>query len=135
MALANAGLGAVHGFAAAIGGMFSAPHGAICAALLPKVMEANIAQLQAREPQSEKLSRYRHVARLLTGNPNAQCKDGVNWVGRLCQEFGIPGLGSYGITPKDVPSICDKATIASSMKANPIVLDSVTLEEVLKGAL
>jgi alcohol dehydrogenase class IV len=42
LALANAGLGAVHGFAAPIGGMFAAPHGAVCAALLPHVMKSNM---------------------------------------------------------------------------------------------
>jgi len=135
MALANAGLGAVHGFAAAIGGMFSAPHGAICAALLPHVMEANIAALQRRQSAPESLGRYRQIARLLTGNPNAASKDCVAWVRQLCRDFGIPGLGSYGIAPKDVPLICEKASVASSMKANPVVLDPATLQEVLTRAL
>ena len=58
LALANAGLGAVHGFAAPIGGMFPAPHGAVCAALLPHVMEVNIRALRARAPDSEALRRY-----------------------------------------------------------------------------
>lgn len=35
LALANAGLGAVHGIAAPLGGMFRLPHGAACAAVLP----------------------------------------------------------------------------------------------------
>ena len=49
LALANAGLGAVHGFAAPIGGMFPAPHGAVCATLLPHVMAVNVAALRARQ--------------------------------------------------------------------------------------
>ena len=67
LALANAGLGAVHGFAAPIGGMFPAPHGAVCAALLPHVMAANIRALRERAPESAALARYETVARLLTG--------------------------------------------------------------------
>jgi alcohol dehydrogenase class IV len=46
LALANAGLGAVHGFAGPIGGSFSAPHGAICAALLPHIMAMNLRALR-----------------------------------------------------------------------------------------
>jgi alcohol dehydrogenase class IV len=42
MALANAKLGAVHGLAGPLGGVLSAPHGAICARLLPFVMETNL---------------------------------------------------------------------------------------------
>src|SRR5215213_8761925 len=51
LALANAGLGAVHGFAGPIGGMFSAPHGAVCAALLPFVMAANLKALRGQRSQ------------------------------------------------------------------------------------
>ena len=69
LALANAGLGAVHGFAGPIGGMFPAPHGAVCAALLPHVMEANLRALRLRQPDSPALARYEAVARLLTGQP------------------------------------------------------------------
>ncbi len=42
IALANARLGAVHGFAGVLGGATGQAHGAICARLLPFVMEANI---------------------------------------------------------------------------------------------
>src|SRR5438552_14953297 len=61
LALANAGLGAVHGFAASIGGMFSAPHGAVCAALLAHVMEANLIALRERAPHTETVRRYDEI--------------------------------------------------------------------------
>ena len=135
LALANAGLGVVHGFAAPIGGIFPAPHGAVCAALLPHGMEVNIRALRARAPESESLRRYETVARILTGNPTATAKDGVEWVRQSCQEFGIPPLSSYGIHETDVPVLVEKASRASSMKANPIVLTPDELREVLTRAL
>src|SRR5690606_6786032 len=67
LALANAGLGVVHGFAGPIGGMFAAPHGAVCAALLPHVMHANLRALQTRAPSHPGIRRYEELARLLTG--------------------------------------------------------------------
>ena len=135
MALANAGLGAVHGFAAAIGGMFSAPHGAICAALLPPVMRANIEALQKRQPKSEAVNRYRHLARLLTDKETARLEDGVNWVRNLCSDLRIPRLSAYGITHPDANLICEKAAAASSMKPNPIPLTSEELHSILIDAL
>jgi alcohol dehydrogenase class IV len=134
LALANAGLGAVHGFAAPVGGMFPAPHGAVCAALLPHVMDMNIRALRARAPESESLRRYGAVAAILTGKPDAAAEDGVAWVSRTRQQMGIPPLGSYGITERDVPILVEKASKASSMKANPIVLTSDELQEVLRQA-
>ncbi len=136
LALANAGLGAVHGFAGPIGGMFSnAPHGAICAALLPHVMSANIHALRQRAPDSEALKRYNEIARLLTGDGSATANDGVEWVRRLVAELQIPRLGTYGIKSEHVAELVKKSMQASSMKANPIALTSEELAETLRLAL
>jgi alcohol dehydrogenase class IV len=134
-ALANAGLGVVHGFAAPIGGMFEAPHGAVCAALLPHGMRANIQALRQRAPEHPSLARYGEVARILTGNPNATAEDGVDWVKRLCTELAIRPLSAYGIGEQHVADLVGKAARASSMKANPIVLTPSELTEVLKESL
>lgn len=135
LALANAGLGAAHGFAAPIGGMFPAPHGAVCAALLPHVMAANIQALRKRSPTSEALRRYDEVARLITQGDSAQADDGVRWVGDLVRDLQIPGLGTYGITRQHVGELVAKATQASSMKANPIPLAAEELAGILEAAL
>ncbi len=135
LALANAGLGAVHGFAGPIGGMFSAPHGAVCAALLPQVMRVNLQALRHRAPASEVLRRYDEVARLLTDNPNAEAADGVEWVRDLVNKLQIPGLAVYGIRREDIETLVPKAEQASSMKANPIILTHDELVDILRKSL
>lgn len=135
LALANAGLGAVHGFAGPIGGMFHAPHGAVCATLLPHVMDANIRALREREPASQSLHRYSEVARLLSGSAEANEDDGIAWVRSAVTELHIPTLNSYGITRAHTSALVEKAAQASSMKANPIVLTAAELSETLERAL
>jgi alcohol dehydrogenase class IV len=130
MALANAGLGAVHGFAAPIGGAFDAPHGAVCAALLAPVMEENLfaADIPIRE-------RYTEAARLLTGQTTASADDGVNWIRTLTINLSIPGLAAYGLSETHVPDLCEKAARASSMQGNPIALSRARLASILRAAL
>lgn len=135
LALANAGLGVVHGFAAPIGGEWPAPHGAVCAALLPHGMAANIRALRERGGETDRLDRYRVLARTLTGRFEAAPEDGVEWVRALCQEMRIPPLSTYGVTEADAPAIVQKARQASSMKANPIALTEEELTGVLRAAL
>jgi len=135
MALANAGLGAVHGFAGAIGGMFHAPHGAICAALLPHVMEANLRALRQREPRHDALRRYEEAARLLTGKAAASADEGVAWVRHLARGLSIPPLGVFGMIRRDVPEVIKKGATAGSMKANPIALTAEEQREILERAL
>ena len=135
LALANAGLGAVHGFAGPIGGGFPAPHGAICAALLPHVMAANICALRQRAPDSAALPRFDEVARLLTGNSSATADAGTEWIHKLIADLQIPRLGKYGIRENHVPDLIAKAANASSMKANPIALTPVELAETLRAAI
>jgi alcohol dehydrogenase class IV len=134
LALANAGLGVVHGFAAPLGGSFHAPHGALCAALLAHGMAANIAALRARAPQHPALERYANIARLLTGRSDATADEGVAWVSALRAELKIPTLRNWGIAESDLPRIAEKATHASSMKANPLPLTSEELLAVLAAA-
>jgi alcohol dehydrogenase class IV len=133
LALANAALGAVHGFAAPIGGMFNAPHGAVCAALLPHVMAVNLHALKQRRP--EVLVRFTEVARLLTGSPHAGPSDAVDWIAALCRRLEVPPLAAYGITSAGLPELVRKAAQASSMKGNPIALTEDELREIVTRAL
>jgi alcohol dehydrogenase class IV len=135
LALANAGLGAVHGFAGPIGGMFPAPHGAVCAALLPHVMAANLDALHRRAPRNIALQRYEHIARLLTGRLHATAADGVEWVRRLVATLGVPALRAYGISRDDSATLVDAAAKASSMKANPLSLNTEELTAILSNAI
>jgi len=135
MALANAGLGAVHGFASPIGGMFPAPHGAVCAALLPHVMATNVRALQERQTDSPVARRFDEVARLLTGSATATADDGVRWIESLVRDLQIPGLGRYGLAPSHADDLVQKATAASSMKGNPLPLTADELKAILLAAL
>jgi alcohol dehydrogenase class IV len=135
IALANAKLGAVHGFAAPLGGLFGAPHGQVCAALLPHVTRANIRALTERAPQSPALDAYAEAARMLTGNVSATAGDCAAWVESLCAHFSTPPLSRLGVTRQDIPLIVDKASRASSMKGNPIELTAGELSAILEAAL
>jgi alcohol dehydrogenase class IV len=135
LCLANAGLGAVHGFAAPLGGMFDAPHGAVCAALLGPVVRVNVAALRARAPDDAALARYREVAVLLTDQASAEIEDGLAWIDSLRRALEIPALARYGMRAADVPRLVDKARAASSMKGNPLVLTDAELTQIAEAAL
>lgn len=135
LALANAKLGAVHGFAGSLGGMFSAPHGVLCARLLPYVMEANVQALQSRAPRSPALRRYNEVAQILTGKPTAQSADGIAWIQDLCMALKVPPLAESGLKEVDFPDVVEKSKRSSSMKGNPITLTDTELTEILRKAI
>jgi alcohol dehydrogenase class IV len=135
LALANSKLGAVHGFAGPLGGMFDAPHGGICAALLPIVTRANVQALQQRDPAHLALVRYTEIAQWLTGDLTATIEDGVLWLQETLDLLQIPALGTYGIAESDFDAIIDKSMKSSSMKGNAIVLDENELASILQVAL
>jgi alcohol dehydrogenase class IV len=135
LALTNAGLGVVHGFAAPIGGMFDAPHGAICAALLGAGMLANIRALRERAPAGGSLDRYGEIARIVTGDREASPEEGAQWVDALVRRLSVPRMAAWGIRDSDVPELVAKAGRASSMKANPVVLTASELTAVLEQSL
>jgi alcohol dehydrogenase class IV len=135
LSLANAGLGVVHGFAAPLGGMLKAPHGGLCAAVLPHGIAVNIQALRERAAGGESLERYGEAARTLTANVNAEAEDCARYVAELCQQLSVPSLRAYGLKREQIPEIVEKVTKASSTKSNPIQLTAEELAEIAERAL
>jgi len=144
MALANAKLGAVHGFAGPLGGMTSAPHGAICGRLLACVMQANVLALQNRPPEAgtnasveakATMARFDEIGRLVTGKDTATASDAVSWTGDLATTLGLPGLRRYGLSSVDFPAVVAQAKKASSMQGNPVTLTDEELTGILEWAI
>lgn len=135
LALANAKLGAVHGLAGPLGGMLPAPHGAICARLLPEVLAVNTRVLQNCVPTSPVLNRFQELAQMLTGNSQATISDGIVWIERLCSALKIAPLSRFGLESKLIPALVAQAKRSSSMKGNPVQLSEEELSEILERAL
>jgi alcohol dehydrogenase class IV len=135
LALANAKLGAVHGFASPLCGMFPVPHGMACARLLPLITEINVRAIRARMPNAAAVGRYDEVARIVTGDASARAEDAAVWLRELVAELSVPGLASYGVKGGDIPRVVAAARQASSMQGNPIVLTEAELCEALGAAI
>jgi alcohol dehydrogenase class IV len=136
IALTNAGLGAVHGFAAPLGASFPVPHGVVCAALLPHVMRANVLALRAAN--SPTLARYTAVscAMLQRDLPDAAAIDAaIAFIESLARDLRIPRLSQFGFTPAAVPAQVALAQKSNSMRYNPIPLTPETLAQILTAAL
>lgn len=134
IALANAKLGAVHGVAGVVGGMVDAPHGAVCAALLAPVVEANVRALRERAPAAPGLRRYAEVARLLTGRDGATVGDAVAWLRGTVAALDVPPLGAVGLRRAQYAEVATKAARSSSMQGNPVRLTEEELVTVLHAA-
>jgi alcohol dehydrogenase class IV len=133
LCLANSGLGAVHGFAAVLGGRYPIPHGVCCAALLPHVIKGNVQALRQREPGSEVLTRYADVARIVAGAADVEAL--IERIAALLSAMQIPRLSAFGVTADAAPELVAQAQQASSMKANPIKLTPEELTSILMAAL
>jgi alcohol dehydrogenase class IV len=134
ISLANAGLGAVHGLAGVVGGTVAAPHGAVCAALLAPVAEANVTALREREPDAPALGRYTTVARLLTGRDDATVEDGVAWLRETVAALDVPPLRAMGLAPAQHAEVAEQSARSSSMRGNPVALRTDELVAVLRAA-
>jgi len=138
IALANAGLGSVHGLASPLGAFFPVPHGTVCGALLFAATRANVRAMRARRPESVALAKYAHVGRLLLkdhGLSDEAAVDGLlkmldNWRVRL----NMPRLSEYGMTESDTGKVVANAR-GSSMKTNPVVLTDNEIVRILMDCL
>jgi alcohol dehydrogenase class IV len=135
MCLANSGLGAVHGIAAAAGARLSAPHGAVCAAVLGAAMEVTLSALRQRALEHPALPRMTEVATLLTGRPEASPEDAIAWLQELTAVLSIPGLASYRLSEQEIPAMVTAAQKASSMRGNPIQLTDAEVTEIVTRSM
>jgi alcohol dehydrogenase class IV len=133
--LANSGLGAVHGIAAAAGARLTAPHGAVCAAVLAAAMEVNLQALRDRAPDHPALLRMAEIASMLAGQPDANPEDAIAWLQELTAALSIPGLASYRLAAAEIPGLVTAAQKASSMRGNPIELSAEEVSEIVTRSL
>ena len=138
VALAQAGLGSVHGLAAPLGAFFPVPHGVACGTLVAEATDANIRALLDRAPDSPSLGKYAQLGRVLTGN--SQLSRDEAWsqliltLSDWTQRMTLPRLCAYGIQEMDIPRIVANCR-GSSMQTNPVELSDAEIQEVLKQRL
>jgi len=137
--LANAGLGAVHGIAAPLGGVAPVPHGVACARLLPFVMEANVKALKIQDPNGLALQKYAMIGQIILGRSlkdvGLDIQAGVEYIHGLAKRLKIKPLSDFGLTREMIPGIADKALNASSMKANPVMLSKDEIVAIIEATL
>lgn len=129
LALANSGLGAVHGLAGVIGGMTPAAHGAICGALLGPVISMN--RLRATGQPAQRLA---EVEQILAEAFQCPAKDASRALAKWSRLAGLPGLTAQGLSPNMQPSVAEAARTSSSMAANPAALSVEDLKQILREA-
>lgn len=136
MALANAGLGAVHGLVAPLGGLCSVPHGAGCGCLLPATFATNVHALRTRAPNSPALARADHIARILL--PQSETERTPERVAesleQLRRDLDVPPLNAYGVSEADLAEVI-AGSRAGSMRHNPIDLTDEELAGILRQSM
>lgn len=135
LALANSGLGAVHGFAGVLGGVTGAAHGAICGVLLPHVLTANEAVLSDLSDGVGKLTRMAAVRGWIADALDCNASEAFICLANWSRDQGLLGLADLGLTRDMIPEVAEQSRVSSSMKGNPVPLDTETLEAILHNAL
>jgi len=131
--LANGGLGAAHGFASGLGGMYEVPHGLICALLLRPVLRFNASAIR------EDCGRLLRCTEELDGPVAGSAADPVEWlqaeIDGLFRLYGLPeNLKGFGIREADIPEIARRSS-GSSMSGNPVEVPQSERERMLERLL
>lgn len=138
IALAQVGLGSVHGLASPLGAFFPIPHGVVCGTLVAAATSTNINAMMEREPANPALTKYAEVGRLLSGNAslsNQEAQQALaetlsSWTHRL----NLPRLSTYGVGEINLPHIVANCR-GSSMKTNPVLLSDTEVTNILSARL
>ncbi|WP_316862097.1 iron-containing alcohol dehydrogenase [uncultured Cohaesibacter sp.] len=134
LALANAGLGAVHGFAGVIGGETGAAHGALCGALLPHVLKANEQALCQNQPSGALLQRFSEVRSWIAEALGVSQKQSLDHLANWARGNGLPTLSELGLPSDMISEVVEASKRSSSMKGNPVILSHEALKSILEAA-
>ena len=129
LALANAGLGAVHGLAGPIGGVAPAPHGAVCGVLLLPVLAAN-----AQAATGVAAARISEVQTWISDAFGVETKQAMAALQNWSQHHGLPRLSQMGVREDELQSIAQASLGSSSMRGNPVALTEGALTDILYAA-
>jgi alcohol dehydrogenase class IV len=133
--LANAGLGAVHGFASSVGGLFNVPHGVVCGTLMASANAVTVKRLKDQNSSNPILLKYAELGKMFIGEEQ---KSQFYYIDRFIEilaewteTMNISRLGKYGIKSADVAKIVK----ATDVKNNPVKLSKEDLAEILESRL
>jgi alcohol dehydrogenase class IV len=133
--LANAGLGAVHGFATSIGGRYNIPHGIVCGTLMASANDLNVRILRKTNPASIAFQKYILLGKLFsdeTGKSDDYYIDGfIQFLQNLTHELQLKGLKTYGLEENEIRNIC----AVTEMKNNPVKLSVDDLVEIVQRSM
>jgi alcohol dehydrogenase class IV len=131
--LANAGLGTVHGFASAIGGVIPAAHGIVCGTLMEPCNRLTLSRLRKADKENPALDKYTTLGR--TFSSEKQKSDSwyqdyfIDSLAEISNHLGIPDLTIFKITEAQFEKILSD----TGNKYNPVQLDRNDLETILKS--
>lgn len=128
LALANGGLGAVHGLAGVIGGMTGAPHGALCGVLLGPVLAMHRQTLPATSPAAARLAEVNAIIATAFGTAT------VDALSAWAKSCGLPNLVQMGLQTSAHSEVAKASLSSSSMQGNPVLPSTADLVQVLQQA-
>jgi alcohol dehydrogenase class IV len=133
--LANAGLGAVHGIAGVVGGLFGIPHGLICGTLMAAVNKVNVMELRKTNPDHPALKKYASLGKIFSElegkNDDFYTDSFIDILQKMTDDLNLPGLGSYGLKQGDVSLVVAEA----DSKNNPVKLSEELMAQIIRERL
>ena len=138
IALAQVGLGSVHGLASPLGAFFPIPHGVVCGTLVEEATRANIRALKDRKQAGDALTKYAQIGRLLGRDGNLPEEAALTTLLEMLADWTLrlklPRLSHYGIARGDFARIVAHSR-GSSMRTNPVLLNDAEISAILSARL
>ncbi len=133
--LCNSGLGTVHGFASALGGLFAIPHGVVCGTLMAETNGLTLKRLRAETDEQPALIKYAKLGEIFSN----QAAKSAAWyqeyfieeLKRLTADLEIAKLSAYGVKTSDI----GKIVAQTGNKYNPIRLAKEDLANILAARI